>query len=850
MTTLQNIAKLPFLPSLINPEKEKIFPYLSSFLQYTPAEKLYTKDNIKDLITKEKLYHDSIINAPQYKMTQLKAWSNYIKWICNIIPEIYNEQMRAFLVLENYTKSMINENIYYNNKDYISFWVYYIDMCRDDIDILKYMMKNDICTHNYFLYESIAIIYEKFHDFENANQAYLKGFETKVDNIGGLQNKYKQFEIRMENRINREISGTSLNYDTIDKYIHNELEKSSNPTYNNYNKRNLTSNNINYVTLKFQITRNKIKFYNDEKDQQQGKSTISSKETINYGEIPVFVDEPFRNNLTTKGTQLVIIYKLLVKYLLEKDLSFQKANEIFLQKLNAEYEKKPYSWLSQNRLFILNDLTNNIQNEKEIELNKVSQRLQQDNCNNEAQRMNKNKENIPISTLTVDDVVNKIETQIKESKDLQKEQNKIEAQNIVKVVLPNPTKNKKEIISTRIKYINNNDKKEIYLIDKRIEYYRNKLKQERQIKAEKQKEIERLKLPTEELDKGDDDVDSDGDLNMDSDNEEDEQKNKNVINLNYLLPLQKSPSIQNKSQNLLQQIKPLDINVINKKTSNNVIDTTKLQNLNLFNKTMTEEEINEKMNEIEDKYQKKIISLETRDKLLSFIEDKISQLEKKQNKLNQDLLDNYLGPAESQKAKNIFIESGINQGNANINNIKPISTNYLITPDKKSNDFSLSFDSTHSHLFAKSLLNQNNVNQKQNNFLNNFLQDSKEKNAQDNNYFNSPNKKLSSFLDGMNNDSNKQNMDLGKYFNVNSNSQKDNNDLNNSRLAKIFMEDDNSFESADKNIYNMIKNNNNDNSASVTNNNPRKNCMSSITEKTIENTRNSSDLSIEKLFKS
>ena len=310
-------------------------------------------------------------------------------------------------------------------------------MCRDDIDILKYMMKNNICTHNYFLYESIAIIYEKYHDFENANQAYLKGFEVKVDNIEGLQNKYKQFEIRMENRINREISGTSLNYDTIDKYLHNELEKSNTPTYNNYNKRNLTSNNMNYVTLKFQITRNKIKIFNDEKDQQQGKSTINSKETVNYGEIPVFVDEPFRNNLVTKGTQLVIIYKLLVKYLLDKDLSFQKANEIFLQKLNAEYEKKPYSWLSQNRLFILNDLSNNIQNEKEIEINKASKSITQDNCSDEAQRINKNKENIPISTLTVDDVVNKIETQIKESKNLQKEENKAETQNIVKVVLPN-----------------------------------------------------------------------------------------------------------------------------------------------------------------------------------------------------------------------------------------------------------------------------------------------------------------------------------------------------------------------------------------------------------------------------
>ena len=37
--------------------------------------------------------------------------------------------MRTFLVIKNYTKTMVDEKIYYNNKEYISFWVYYIDMC-------------------------------------------------------------------------------------------------------------------------------------------------------------------------------------------------------------------------------------------------------------------------------------------------------------------------------------------------------------------------------------------------------------------------------------------------------------------------------------------------------------------------------------------------------------------------------------------------------------------------------------------------------------------------------------------------------------------------------------------------
>ena len=94
--------------------------------------------------------------------------------------------------------------------------------------------------------------------------------------------------------------------------------------------------------------------------------------------------------------------------------------------------------------------------------------------------------------------------------------------------------------------------------------------------------------------------------------------------------------------------------------------------------------------------------------------------------------------------------------------------------------------------------------------------------------------KVSSFLDGIESSkkSSNQNLDLGKYFNFGNSKV---NELNDSRLAKIFMSED----SGEKN-----QNNNQES------NNIMKERMSAITEKTIENTRNSSDISLDKLFKS
>lgn len=214
-------------------------------------------------------------------------------------------------------------------------------MCADDTHMISFMKKHDICTKNYKLYHSTAVIYEKNHEFKEANLIYLEGFDNKVNNIEALQSLYKEFERRMENRANREISCSLLSSEYINEYLHNELMKNNfqDPQYNANNKRlrdNETEHN-------FVVKKKKIHFYDSAK-------TSALQTTVSYGQIPVYVDEAFRGNVITKGTKVVEIYEILLKLLLEKDQQYQLKNEMFLQGLKEDYNKKPLSWINGLRI--------------------------------------------------------------------------------------------------------------------------------------------------------------------------------------------------------------------------------------------------------------------------------------------------------------------------------------------------------------------------------------------------------------------------------------------------------------------------------------------------------------------
>lgn len=804
-------SRTPTLSSVIYPEKEKSFKYLSKYLKYTPIDKIYKGEIISELITKEKLFHYKITNYSQYKITQLKAWSEYISWVQTIIPKAYEDELRLYLTLENYTRSMITEKVFYDSKGFLFYILLYIDMCKDDIDIIKQFYKNGICHKNYLLYDSFSILYEKFHDFKNANNIYLTGFDNKVNDIESLQKKYKLFENRMLNRINREIAGTQLNSETIDDYLHTEIAKGIQPKFNKQNKRMLNDNGeANLITMIFKIRNNKIEISEDEK----GKTSVNNKNqtTIKYGEVPIFVDEEFRNNLITKGTQLVEIYCLLDKFLTENDYDYQKTKAEFKARIKAEYDRRPYSFFSGKR--------------DPGDYNTSLSSLENSVCDpgNNSDMLKTDQEKNPNKELTVDDVVkNMIEKDIRDSEKKNKENkakttkekhfsgfdsikplegglieqgqaslyNSVKGEESKTNLVSNGhsavvcTKTKKDNVVHRIKYEDGD-----YLLDKRILYAKEQLKESRE-KAKKLKEdLERQKeektsqpalVPEKIL------LDSDGDLCMDMSQgnsaierrEETNTENKQQIQqLQPIVPVQPVQQTEPKqSKNLIDTINPLDVSRGEQKSM-------------LFNKSMTPEEIDNQINQINDQFEKGKINYEQRNRYFTMLDEKLNQM------VNQKKMLNAIEPLDENKI------------------INPKGNNdYPITPQKK--EFSLSFDSDHSHLFTNNGKQVNQGKPGQVGFTDLFKDspvDTKNR--------------LNSFFDDAN--VNVTNGNLAQYFQPSS--QEDVSQNNHSKIEQFFFNDD-PFESEDK-----AQN--------------KKNCMSSITEKTIENTRNSSDLSIDKLFKS
>ena len=147
------------LPCLIFPENDLSFNYIHKFYNYIPINSLYSNEKINLLMKEEKKCHDMILNSLQYKINKLEAWTNYITFIRKLIPKEKNDILRLFLVIEYFTKFMNKEKEFYIENSYISYWIFYIDKCRDNTNILDKLFKKEICINNFQLYITIGYIY-------------------------------------------------------------------------------------------------------------------------------------------------------------------------------------------------------------------------------------------------------------------------------------------------------------------------------------------------------------------------------------------------------------------------------------------------------------------------------------------------------------------------------------------------------------------------------------------------------------------------------------------------------------------------------------------------------------------
>ena len=765
------------LPHLIYPENEKTFKYISQFYKYTPINSIYSKEKIDSLLKDEKTYHDMILNPFQYKTTRLKAWGKYIQFISQLIQNENKINLRIIILLEYFTKLMYNEKENYNEEDYISYWNFYAENCRDDYEILEKLYQNNICIRNPHLYIGMSYIYERYHAFKKADESFLKGFEIKCNKEDILINKYKEFENRMLNRINREMNLSFVDSEEIDKYIHNEIISK-----NNNKNENITRKRLN-------IERNT--FY-DEKIVIQIAFKIIDKKIIIY-------NEGIQNDKIKKGTQLVELYKLIIDYLNNHDSNFKANSDNFINDLNSQREKKPYSWLSNkrnenpnlntildniieqnhtifneinynNNLIMngINNNNNNSNNNNQIKFHKLdiinNKNIDSNPHNNNNNNEQKNKTNHDsLGYQSVNDIAKYLEKQISEEK----------------TAMTTNNKSTKEFL--------NKESKEIEEHKKKIEKIKNELEKELEIVKIKEK---KLKLIEEEM-------------------------NKRLQNKKNILGIEKEKNkyvnhdkIPNFTKNLEKQNNSNLLGIIPEKNSN-LNFSINLKEF-LSNKSITMDDISLKISEIEKLYNENKISLIKKKQYVSLLEDALKDIHNK------------------EEFKRGF------QNKTNFNEIKPLFPNLIDSETNKqnpffpspiqnkniNNEFSFSFSNSNNKNLTKKIKTQNNWN---------FFDDEFE-NLNNNNDKLTPN--LNTFFDDNKKDVQKK-------------------ELNNSskKFEKLFFGND-ELDNDNKNDKNKLKNsfsNLNDTFELVKKSNSNQINNSSMTEKN-NDSRNTD--SIEKLFNS
>jgi len=640
------------LPNLINPEKNHIFKYIVQFYNYIPINTIYSKEKIESLIKDEKTYHDMILNPLQYKTTKLKAWGKYINFVTKLIPKEKNDILRIYILLEYFTQLMYNEKEFYNEKDYISYWNFYADNCRDDYEIFEKLIKKNICTGNCQLYIGMSYIYERYHVFIKANDSFLKGFEN-CNNDEELNKCYKEFENRMLNRINREMSLTIIDSEEIDKFVHNEIYKSNN---NEINRKRLF---------------NEMKEENNEK----GTKIIKMRFKIEKNQIIIF--DEVSNNIR-KGTQLVELYKLIVDYLNKNDSNFKAISDKFIRDLNIEHEKKPYSWLS-NKRNIENQNLNNIM-DNIIDQNKNINHNEKNFMNNNNSFIGNNNYNSNnqvefkkldiIEKKNVNNYPNPIYININNNKqNIKNNNNQINKSiNDIVNILEKEISEKKTITNNNIddEYI----KKEFKDIDehkKKIEFLKKKLNEE--IELLKQKE-ENLKLIEEE-------------------------RNQRIINKKNIL------NIQEEKKNMINyNINPQNNNLLSKIPENNIQNKDYSIYLKefLLNQNITKKDILLKMNEIGKLYNENKISLSKKNNFISLLENALNEISKKEETQIET------NKPDFNNIKPLCYNGNQFRNNINFPNEFNKKSSYLPSPIQKNNNLSFVFS------------NSNNKNEKNNNF--------------------------------------------------------------------------------------------------------------------------------------
>ena len=340
--------------------------YLFSKLNYVPLENVCQIMQIskENLVEKEAYFRGEIkkIEEGDNGKTYGQAVSEYFNWTGNVFTrKEIKDQLRIFLLSEYFLKKTIGDPIFTQDKNFFDILIFYAGICKDEKLIYDYLSENNFFTSFPKFYTKYAMNFERKHRFLDAHECFAIGYINAGVNINGINKEYDEFFNRMVFRIEREsTSSAKFNAKLLNDKIHNSIFLLKNKTQNiplsEVKKLSLPEKcqKLLELTIDFEITK-------------EGKLIISNLNQIVEQPVVLFDKHKIKHIINPPcllevGKQLCFIYELIVDFLRESDEEFKHNQEQMTKEIKEIKNKLPFSFLSEYRGKIIQEIDNNNDN--------------------------------------------------------------------------------------------------------------------------------------------------------------------------------------------------------------------------------------------------------------------------------------------------------------------------------------------------------------------------------------------------------------------------------------------------------------------------------------------------------
>jgi len=330
-------------------------------------------NDVAEMKVTEDSFHKQIKDNQNTFLDCLNYYFKYLEWIEK---HYDHDNFRIYTSIEYFIRYItVNMNnlssLSYDTVKRVFYYIAkYAGLSSDEDVLLEMFLKKSTIDEYFYIYETIALNYERKHDFIEANKYYTKAFNKNVIDKKVLNERYLGFEERMSKRLQRELTRIDKDNKTIsllNDYLNNKLKENNQSivTRKFGSKSSFTSlSKSSYFESKIYDEQNdhstqssnkqEIDFFNSVKELNLNYLLISNIiNAHNAIDSQIYIDNDYLEPQIKRISTLTIIYSWIKQYLLINDQLYQKDEAEYIKSIETKKKNKPFSYLSEQRIKII-----------------------------------------------------------------------------------------------------------------------------------------------------------------------------------------------------------------------------------------------------------------------------------------------------------------------------------------------------------------------------------------------------------------------------------------------------------------------------------------------------------------